>query len=408
MARAVAHLAERGHAGVNGAGMRMNSPAAPLRVAHLIESDGPGGAEQVVVHLAANLQASGAQSVVFVPANGEGWLARQLEGSVVTIEHFDLNRPLSPACARQIAMAFRRHRIQIAHSHEFSMAIYGAWASWLAGVPHVITMHGGRYYADRLRRRLALGLAVALSRRTIAVSSQLADDLRRDLIVPRSRISMIANGVRSVAAEQTTLRAELGLDPDDRLLVAIGNLYPVKGHQYLIDAIAQLADRHPTVHLAIGGRGLLADALTTRARDLGIAERVHLLGLRSDVPAVLAAADVFALPSLSEGLPLALLEAMFAGCPIVASDVGEISRALANGDAGRLVPAGDTGALAAAIDELLSHPAQARELGERAARRAAAEYDVSQMVRRYTALYAEALAPRRSAQAATVEVGVGK
>jgi glycosyltransferase involved in cell wall biosynthesis len=386
--------------------MRVNSATAALRIAHLIESDGPGGAEQVVVHLATSLQASGAQSVVFVPANGEGWLARQLEGSGVAVEYFDLNRPLSPACARQVAAALRRHDVQIAHSHEFSMAVYGAWASWLAGIPHVITMHGGRYYADRLRRRLALGLSVTLSERTIAVSSQLAGDLRRDLIAPASRISMIPNGVRSSRTELPTLRAELRLRADDRLLVSIGNLYPVKGHEYLLEAIARLNDRH--AHLAIAGRGLLAETLAARARDLGIGDRVHLLGLRSDVSAVLAAADIFVLPSLSEGLPLALLEAMFAGCPIVASDVGEIGRALDDGAAGLLVPPGDAPALAAALNSLLGHPAQARELGERAARRAAVEYDVTQMVRRYTAVYEEALTPRRAAQPAAAEISLGK
>jgi glycosyltransferase involved in cell wall biosynthesis len=346
--------------------------------------------------------------VVFVPANGEGWLARQLEGSGVAVEQFDLDRPLSPACARQVAAAFRRHRVQIAHSHEFSMAVYGGWASWLSGIPHVITMHGGRYYADRLRRRLALGLAVTLSARTLAVSSPLADDLRRDLIAPASRISMIANGVRSSRRERPTLRAELRLRADDRLLVSIGNLYPVKGHEYLLEAIARLNDRHATVHLAIAGRGLLADTLAAHARDLGIGDRVHLLGLRSDVSAVLAAADIFVLPSLSEGLPLALLEAMFAGCPIVASDVGDIGRALDSGAAGLLVPPGDAPALAAALDSLLGDPARAGELGGRAARRAAAEYDVRHMVRRYTAIYEEALIPRRAARPAAAEVSLGK
>jgi glycosyltransferase involved in cell wall biosynthesis len=116
-----------------------------------------------------------------------------------------------------------------------------------------------------------------------------------------------------------------------------------------------------------------------------VSNRVHLLGLRADVPAVLKAADVFVLPSLSEGLPLALLEAMFAGCPIVATNVGDVSIALAHGEAG---------ALAHAIDELLSNPLEARALGARASRRAAAEYDVSQMVQHYSTVYEGLLARR--------------
>jgi glycosyltransferase involved in cell wall biosynthesis len=358
-----------------------------LRVAQLIESDGPGGAERVVADLATALQARGASSLVFLPADGEGWLARQLEGSGVTVEHFRLERPISPRCARSLHAALRRHRIDVAHSHEFSMAVYAACASWRAGIPHVITMHGGAYYAARLRRRLALRAAVALSGCTVAVSTPLAERLGRDLGIPRSRIATIPNGVRYAPPAPSTLREELGLTPGDRLLVSVGNLYPVKGHHHLIEALALLADRHSTLHVAIAGRGDMADALAASARSLGLTDRVHLLGLRSDVGAVLAAADIFVLPSLSEGLPLALLEAMFAGRPIVASDVGDVGVALAHGDAGVLVEAGRTAELAAALDRLLRDPERCRDLGARAARRAATEYDVSRMVQRYIAVY---------------------
>lgn len=266
------------------------------------------------------------------------------------------------------------------------MAVYGALASWLAGVQHVITMHGSRYYAGRLQRRAALRAAIALSGGTVAVSTQLAGQMSHDLLVRRSAIAMISNGVRHTAADGAPVRDELRLRAGDRLLVSVGNLYPVKGHVHLIDALALLADRHPTVHLAICGRGDLEEALLSRAREHRLTN-VHLLGLRSDVAAVLAAADVFVLPSLSEGLPLALLEAMFAGCPIVASDVGEVAAALGRGEAGALVPPGDPAALAASLDDLLSHPDRARVLGERARARAAAEYDVSHMVRCYRSIY---------------------
>ena len=361
-----------------------------LRIAHLIDTDGPGGAERVVAHLATALQAAGAWNVAILPEDGEGWLARQLAGSGVAIEHFrSPERALSPTFARSLETVLRRHRIAVAHSHEFTMALYGAWAARRAGVPHVITMHGSRYYAGRLRRRLAMRAAIALSGRTVAVSGRLADDMRRDLRVPRSRIAMIANGVPDLHPGRSTLRDELQLGPHDQLLVAIGNLYPVKGHQYLIDALALLAARHPNVHLAIGGRGGLADALSARACNHGLADRVHLLGLRSDVSNLLGAAHIFVLPSLSEGLPLALLEAMFAGCPIVASDVGEVAVALADGEAGVLVEPGSPAALAAALDALLSNPKRAQDLGERATRQARNEYDIAIMVRRYVAAYQE-------------------
>jgi len=370
-----------------------------LRIAQLIGSDGPGGAERVVVHLSRALQARGAETVVFLPRNGEGWLERELAGSGAAIEHFHIDRPLSPQSAAALSDAFRRRRIDIAHGHEFAMSVYGAWASRRARIPHVLTMHGGRYHAQRIRRRLALHAAVAASAAAVAVSSSFARTLSRDLGIRRARIRTIANGVEPVPPGRSTLRDELELDADDRLIVAVGNLYPVKGHRFLIEALGLLADRYPRLHVAISGRGGLHDALEAQAEALGVGRRVHLLGLRADVPAVLQAADIVALPSLSEGLPLALLEGMFAGRAIVASDVGDVRAALADGDAGVIVPPGDVTALAAALDRLLGEPDYARRLGAAAARRARDEYDVERMVDRYVDLYAEALAARRRGSA---------
>ena len=377
----------------------MTNPSTPdvaaLRIAHLIECDGPGGAEHVVADLVTNLQAAGAHNVVFVPADGEGWLAHQLAPSGAAIEYFRVERAISSSCARSLVTAFRRHGIAIAHSHDFTMGVYGAFASRWAGVPHVITMHGGRYYAARLRNRVALRAAIALSARTLAVSHHLADQMSQDLWMSRSRIATILNGVRYVRPDRTTLRHELGIGPSDRLMVSVGRLSIEKGHRHLIDAMALLAARHPTLHLAISGSGPLAAALASQARELSLADRVHLLGLRSDVAAILAAADLFVLPSLSEGTPLALLEAMFAGCPIVATEVGGVAAALAHGEGGVFVQPGNAPALAAAVDSLLNDPDRARELGRRAACRAAAEYDLSRMIGRYVDTYHELLPGRR-------------
>jgi glycosyltransferase involved in cell wall biosynthesis len=376
--------------------MDANARTTSLRLAHLIESDGPGGAERMLVSLATELQAAGGHNVVIVPASGEGWLARQLYGTGVHVELFHLDRPFSPAFAGQLEEILRRHRVALAHSHEFTMAVYGAWASRRAGIPHLFTMHGSRYYADRLRRRIALRIAATSSDAVVAVSHILARQLRRDLWLSADRVVTVPNGVRHVPVEQSSLREELHLTVDDQVVVAVGSLYPVKGHSYLLQAIALLTDRFPRLHLAIAGRGELADSLRALAYRLEIAERVHLLGLRSDVGNVLAAADVFALPSLSEGLPLALLEAMLSAKPIVATGVGEVPAVLDGGRAGVVVRPGDAAALADALAALLSDPKQARQLGATAAARASEAYTFSGMMDRYTELYKDALSPARS------------
>jgi len=365
-----------------------------VRLAHLIETDGPGGAERMVASLAASLQAMGADNLLIVPANGEGWLAAELRGSGVRVEPFHLGRPVSPAFARWLTETLRRHRVALAHSHEFTMAVYGAWAARRAGVPHLFTMHGGRYYAGRVQRRLAMRAAVALSGAAVAVSQSVARNLSRDLWVRESRITTIPNGAGLVPVAHSSLRTELQLAPGDRLALAVGNLYPVKGHDSLLEALGLLASRFPALHVAIAGRGELEPLLRARAHALGVADRFHLLGLRSDVANLLAGADLFVLPSRSEGLPLALIEAMLAGKAIVASSVGEVGSVLNGGagHAGLLVPPGDAAALAQALSQLLTDPSEVQRLAAAAARRAE-DYTLTKMTERYVALYSSLASP---------------
>ena len=252
------------------------------------------------------------------------------------------------------------------------MAVYGAWAAKRAGAAHVFTMHGSRYYAERWRRRIAMRLAATFSASVVTVSQSLGRDLRRDLWLSADRIVTIPNGARHTAVTQSSLRDELRLAGTDQLAVAVGNLYPVKGHAFLLEALALLAARFPGLHVAIAGRGELEGPLLARARALHVA-------------------DVFVLPSLSEGVPLALLEAMFAARPIVATAVGEVPTVLDGGRAGVLAPPRDAAALADGIAGVLSDPAQARRLSAAAALRAAQEYTLARMTERYAALYAELL-----------------
>jgi glycosyltransferase involved in cell wall biosynthesis len=309
------------------------------------------------------------------------------------MELFRLEHALSPPFARWLTDVLRRHRVMLAHSHEFTMAVYGAWAARRAGVAHVITMHGSRYYAGRWRRRVAMHLACRLAGATVAVSQSLAAHLCDDLWLSPSRLTTIPNGARLATVAQSSLRNELGLRDGEQLAVAVGNLYPVKGHIHLVEALGLLAQRFPRFHVAIAGRGELEAPLKAQAEALHVSERLHLLGLRADVGNVLAGADLFVHPSLSEGLPLAIIEAMLAARPIVASAVGELPTVLSEG-AGALVPPGDSPALAEMLGRFLADPAAARRAGAAAAHRAQREYTLDRMVERYAALYATLLDSR--------------
>lgn len=362
-------------------------PPRARRVGLLIESDGPGGAEQVVAHLAESLASRGDRVWLFVPRDGEGWLRERLRGSSVMVEELPLDGPLSWRGGVALAAALQRHGIDLLHTHEFGESLTGASAARWLGIPHVLTLHGGGYWAGRARRRAVLRLAIALSGAVTAVAPPLARDLRGRLNLRADTVEVVLNGARPPHAAPARALGPDGIPEDAPLLLAVGNLYPVKGHRHLITALQHLRPRHPELHLAIAGRGDEEGALRAQAREAGLSGQVHFLGLRDDIGALLERADLFVHPSLSEGLPLAVLEAMLAARPIIASAVGAIPAVLDEGEAGRLVPPGDPGELAAAIEELLDDPAGARRLATRAGQRARREYSVERMVERYRAVY---------------------
>jgi glycosyltransferase involved in cell wall biosynthesis len=349
----------------------------------------------VVVYLVTTLAAQGFRNVVLLPDRGEGWLAAQLPAGSAQVVHVPLlGVPVRTSFAA-ISAALRTHRPAVAHSHEFTMSALGGAAAWRLRIPHVLTMHGGRYYATRLYRRVALALAARVSS-VVAVSQTVAAQLRSDLLLPARHVRVIPNGIPAVPDVPLTLRAELGLEAHAVLIVSVGSLYGVKGHADLVRALATVvAEVTRPVHLAIAGRGPEESSVASLAASLGVAHRVHLLGLRADVSNVLRSADLFALPSRSEALPLALLEAMSAGRPIVATDVGDVAALLQHGAAGLVTPPGDLTALASAMRQLIEEPLLAEQLAGRARAIARESYDIQGMTDRYRAVYAEGRAPPR-------------
>jgi glycosyltransferase involved in cell wall biosynthesis len=361
-----------------------------MRVALMLESDGPGGAETMLLVLAQELRALGLEVVPVGPRQGIGWLAEEFRRLGFEPETFHLRGALDPVGALTLARTLRRREVDVIHSHEFTMAVYGGLVARLLRRPHVITMHGGTYFAGAGRRRMALRWAMRHARCTVGVSSDTARRLESLLGLPDATVQVIPNGRRLARGSGSRVRGELGLSEGQPLVVCVGNLYPVKGHEFLVRALAELvgAGQDQGVVVAIAGRGDegLA-ALGALATNLGLGDRVRLLGHRDDVADLLDAADVFAMPSLSEGLPLAILEAMAAGTPILASEVGGIPEAVRNEEEGLLVPPGDPEALARELARLLENADMRRELGERAQRRAARISSPEGMAAAYAELY---------------------
>jgi glycosyltransferase involved in cell wall biosynthesis len=359
---------------------------APLRIALMIECDGPGGAELMMLELAKELRARGHTVLPVGLSAGTGWLGARFVAAGFEPASFELRSPLDLTAVRALTSILHDFRADVVHSHEFTMAIYGAAAAKRASARHVITMHGGLYYAAAWRRRAALRWATRRSAALVGVSDATASALQRILGIDKSKLHVVPNGIPLRTGVRAKLRSELGLAPGELLIVSVGNLYPVKGHAVLIDALAKLRERTGW-RLAIAGRGEEEARLRAQAATAGIGDRVHLLGFRDDVADILAAADLFTMPSLSEGLPLALVEAMSFGLPVVVTGVGGVPEVVTDGAEGILVPPSDAGALAAALGALLADAPRRQKMGEAARTRALRDYALSTMADRYERLY---------------------
>lgn len=354
---------------------------APRRIALMLESDGPGGAETMLMQMAEELRRRGHEVLCVGPAHGCGWLGTELRRRGFTTDVFTLRQPLDRECLRGMVEMLRRHRIEIVHSHEFTMAIYGAAAARQLDLTHVITMHGSEKVLSRWQRRLALRLAFASSRSVVAVSRATHAHMAKVMRMPPASILTIPNGITFSPGVREGVRAELGLTDANVLVLAVGNLVPRKGHIHLLRALAALGN--DSWHVAIAGRGDEEQRLLDFAAGAGVGDRVHLLGHRGDIPDLLAAADVYAMPSLWEGLPMALLEAMFAGKAIVASRASGIPEAIDEGKEGLLTDPGDEAQLQEVLSRLITDPALRRRLGAAAKERAQAHFSAAVMIDAY-------------------------
>jgi glycosyltransferase involved in cell wall biosynthesis len=248
-------------------------------------------------------------------------------------------------------------------------------------------------------RRLLYTLCRGLRQRWIAVSPHSRRELARALRWSERRIDLVHNGVggdapRDVGAD---IRAELGLPPETKLLLTVGRLNRQKGHDVLAESIGAVSRRHPQAHWAWAGDGPARAALTAQLERLGLSGRVSMLGVREDVPRLLAAADLFLFPSRYEGAPLALLEAMAAGVPVIVSDSGPLPEIVRDGVEGLVVRGEDAGALAQATCWALEHENEMSALAAAALRRVASEFSRERMVAHTLALLTPGVRPRRGA-----------
>jgi glycosyltransferase involved in cell wall biosynthesis len=293
-----------------------------------------------------------------------------------------------PGTVRQLvsfARWCRTHEIAVLHTCELYSNIFGLAGGALASVPVRIGSRRGFVEPPGLQRLQRASYAMA--HRVVANSQAAAEQLRTEGI-PASRIDVIPNGIDPSRFPPHEYSSR------PRRIAMVACLREEKRIDVLISAAPSILARYPDAEFLIAGDGPCREDLVAQARASGVIDRCRFLGHRDDVPAVLAGADVFVLPSRSEAFPNSIIEAMAAGLPVVASNVGGIPELVSDNRTGRLVPAGDPEALGRALLELLSHPDRVAELGRAGRDRVERTYSFDRMVEQFETLYLATLTAR--------------
>jgi glycosyltransferase involved in cell wall biosynthesis len=299
------------------------------------------------------------------------------------------------AVTRRLAKEATARRIDVLHAHQYTPFFYAALAKpFIRPTPRLILTEHGRHYPDVVKpvRRAVNRLFLDPLADHVTACVGFSGRALRDVDGFRgNRIRVIDNGIDvdryGPAADKAALKARLGFDPARRYVVHVARHHPVKDQATLLKGFAAAVPHLPDVDLLMAGDGPLREELETLAHPLGIRSRVRFLGVRSDVPELLRAGDVFALTSVSEAASLTLLEAMATGLPSVVSDVGGNPDLIRGGIDGLLFPRGDWQACGAALRRLLCEPGLAEKLGANARKRANERFRLDDTVARYAELY---------------------
>jgi len=358
-------------------------------VVHYVDSSVFGGSEEAALQLMASLERARWEPVLL--HHPDPGMARLADGAGrLGIRAISVPRGGPPGAGLlHLWRAIRAERPAIFHAHlSWPLACRpGVLAAWLAGVPAIL---GTAHLYTELRDNRRPPLMLRPFRRIIAVSEEVRSRYAEALGVPARKLAVVHNGINVspvVRPADPALRAELVRGRPDYIVFTPARLHEQKGHTFLLAAAVEV----PDATFVLAGDGPLRAQLEAQARELGVAQRCLFLGHRSDVPALLAAADLFVLPSLYEGLPVSVLEAMAARRPIVATAIGGTDEAVTHDSGGLLVPPRDAAALASAIRRVREDPALAGRLAAAARERVEREFSSEVMARSVMRIYGEVM-----------------
>jgi len=366
------------------------------RVLFLIDSLGRGGAEHLLTAYLGQMAQRGIDSIVVaLQDRGGNPTAREIEALGIPVVDLGIERLRQRGAYRQVVAAVERSEPDLVHTQlEFSN-ILGATAASRLGLPVVSTLHSLEEPRPWSRAWLRMQvMAWSLRRhanRVIAVSDHARAHHLRHLRLPSDLVQTIYNGIDTgrFGSDVPDARTDLGIRQEVPLIITVAVLRPPKG----IDVMLRAMPNIPDAHYLIVGDGEARSALEAETSRLGLGDRVTFAGARADIPVMLATADLFVLPSLTEALPTVIAEAMAVGLPVVATDVGGTTE-MVDEHTGIVVDAGDANQLATAISSLLSDPTHSRAMGQAGREVSAERFDINSQSARLIAEYRRLVAAR--------------
>ena len=367
-----------------------------MKILQLISSYGFFGAENVVLELSRQLSSGSVDNTLGVfenTANPHIELHKKAKKNNLKTVVFKCRGRFDLMTLGAIRSYVRKNNINIIHAHGYKSNIYGFAAAKMCGTQIAATCHS--WNSQDARTRFYYGLEKFILRwfgKVVAVSEDIGSELLKIMTDCRD-ISVIFNGIdtaRFMAAEGA-VREEFNIGKETKIVGVVARLSAEKGHSIFFEAAENVSRLLPDVKFMLVGDGRLRGELMALSEKKGLGEKVIFTGLRDDLPQIYAAMDIFVLPSLNEGLPMVLLEAMAARKPVIASRVGAVPKVVRTEEDGLLVEPGSSGVLADAIIRLLKDEKLARQMADNANRKVAEEFSSRVMCSKYMSIYEELL-----------------
>lgn len=367
----------------------------PINILHVISKLPVGGVENQLFMILGKYD-RGKLCPLVCSLSDKGEIGKEIEDSGIEVIPLDkLKHGFDWTIVKDIYNLIKTRNVKIVRTHQYHANLYGRLAAWLAKVPCIIASVHNVYTIDRkIHRRIINKFLARYSDKVVAVSGTVKRDVLTYDGLAEDKVSVIYNGIDSdsfLNLNGSLIRSNLGISSETPVVGTVGRLTVQKGQKYLIDAVSTLRENFPQIVLLIVGDGLLRGEIEKYIRTLGLEGNVILLGTRRDIPQLLSAMDIFVLPSLWEGLGTAVIEAMAAGKPIIATDIPPLREIINSEKVGILVPVKDSNAFASSIELLLHNRTLAENLGKSAKERALSHFTIDITVHKYTNLFKDIL-----------------